>query len=139
MISLSADPVIKLPEEKRKGGEEEARGAEEVRRRGREKRRGREDGRTPVCGGGGTDSPAPKAPDSSLLGASGPEGLARLPAILPSRCPLAGGPRRIAHLVPFCVRRQNVIRPMGVRPDGTLAPLEETLQAPEDRSGSDSD
>ncbi|XP_045892311.1 synembryn-B isoform X2 [Micropterus dolomieu] len=36
--------------------------------------------------------------------------------------------------------RQNVIRPMGVRPDGTLAPLEETLcDAPEDNSGSDSD
>ncbi|XP_037306966.1 synembryn-B isoform X2 [Pungitius pungitius] len=35
--------------------------------------------------------------------------------------------------------RQNVIRPMGVRPDGTLAPLEETLcDQPED-SGSDSD
>lgn len=36
--------------------------------------------------------------------------------------------------------RQNVIRPMGVRPDGTLAPLEETLRdPPEDNSGSDSD
>ncbi|XP_062276890.1 synembryn-B isoform X1 [Scomber scombrus] len=36
--------------------------------------------------------------------------------------------------------RQNVIRPMGVRPDGTLAPLEETLcDPPEDISGSDSD
>ncbi|KAM4573508.1 chaperone Ric-8B isoform 2-T2 [Odontesthes bonariensis] len=36
--------------------------------------------------------------------------------------------------------RQNVIRPMGVRPDGTLAPLEETLcDGPEDNSGSDSD
>ncbi|XP_071358450.1 chaperone Ric-8B isoform X2 [Trachinotus anak] len=36
--------------------------------------------------------------------------------------------------------RQNVIRPMGVRPDGTLAPLEETLcDPPEDNSGSDSD
>ncbi|XP_070762990.1 chaperone Ric-8B isoform X2 [Enoplosus armatus] len=36
--------------------------------------------------------------------------------------------------------RQNVIRPMGVRPDGTLAPLEETLCDPhEDNSGSDSD
>ncbi|XP_075998502.1 chaperone Ric-8B [Genypterus blacodes] len=36
--------------------------------------------------------------------------------------------------------RQNVIRPMGVRPDGTLAPLEETLCEPlEDSSGSDSD
>ncbi|XP_034540940.1 synembryn-B isoform X2 [Notolabrus celidotus] len=36
--------------------------------------------------------------------------------------------------------RQNVIRPMGVRPDGTLAPLEETLcDAPVDDSGSDSD
>ncbi|XP_028264334.1 chaperone Ric-8B isoform X2 [Parambassis ranga] len=36
--------------------------------------------------------------------------------------------------------RQNVIRPMGVRPDGTLAPLEETLRDPrEDNSGSDSD
>lgn len=36
--------------------------------------------------------------------------------------------------------RQNVIRPMGVRPDGTLAPLEETLCNPhEDNSGSDSD
>lgn len=36
--------------------------------------------------------------------------------------------------------RQNVIRPMGVRPDGTLAPLEETLcDLPEDNSGSDSD
>ncbi|XP_034032660.1 synembryn-B isoform X2 [Thalassophryne amazonica] len=36
--------------------------------------------------------------------------------------------------------RQNVIRPMGVRPDGTLAPLEETLcELPEDTSGSDSD
>lgn len=36
--------------------------------------------------------------------------------------------------------RQNVIRPMGVRPDGTLAPLEETLCGPPvDDSGSDSD
>nr|XP_046249012.1 synembryn-B isoform X2 [Scatophagus argus] len=36
--------------------------------------------------------------------------------------------------------RQHVIRPMGVRPDGTLAPLEETLcNVPEDNSGSDSD
>ncbi|CAJ1056958.1 synembryn-B isoform X2 [Xyrichtys novacula] len=36
--------------------------------------------------------------------------------------------------------RQNVIRPMGVRPDGTLAPLEETLcDAPVEVSGSDSD
>ncbi|XP_029379609.1 chaperone Ric-8B isoform X2 [Echeneis naucrates] len=36
--------------------------------------------------------------------------------------------------------RQNVIRPMGVRPDGTLAPLEETLCDPaDDNSGSDSD
>uniref|UniRef100_UPI0037E78278 synembryn-B isoform X2 n=1 Tax=Semicossyphus pulcher TaxID=241346 RepID=UPI0037E78278 len=36
--------------------------------------------------------------------------------------------------------RQNVIRPMGVRPDGTLAPLEETLCDPHaDNSGSDSD
>ncbi|KAM7396543.1 hypothetical protein PAMP_019576 [Pampus punctatissimus] len=36
--------------------------------------------------------------------------------------------------------RQNVIRPMGVRPDGTLAPLEETLcDPPKDNSGSDSD
>ncbi|XP_060932580.1 synembryn-B isoform X1 [Limanda limanda] len=36
--------------------------------------------------------------------------------------------------------RQNLIRPMGVRPDGTLAPLEETLCDPsEDNSGSDSD
>ncbi|XP_022609977.1 synembryn-B isoform X1 [Seriola dumerili] len=36
--------------------------------------------------------------------------------------------------------RQNVIRPMGVRPDGTLAPLEETLcDPPGDNSGSDSD
>ncbi|XP_041852453.1 synembryn-B isoform X2 [Melanotaenia boesemani] len=36
--------------------------------------------------------------------------------------------------------RQNVIRPMGVRPDGTLAPLEETLcDLPEDNSESDSD
>ncbi|XP_070686331.1 chaperone Ric-8B isoform X3 [Pempheris klunzingeri] len=36
--------------------------------------------------------------------------------------------------------RQNVIRPMGVRPDGTLAPLEETLcEPPEENSGSDSD
>ncbi|XP_019934911.1 synembryn-B isoform X2 [Paralichthys olivaceus] len=36
--------------------------------------------------------------------------------------------------------RQNLIRPMGVRPDGTLAPLEETLCDPsEGNSGSDSD
>ncbi|XP_071770304.1 chaperone Ric-8B isoform X1 [Centroberyx gerrardi] len=36
--------------------------------------------------------------------------------------------------------RQNLIRPMGVRKDGTLAPLDETLcQPPEDSSGSDSD
>ncbi|XP_033997405.1 synembryn-B isoform X2 [Trematomus bernacchii] len=35
--------------------------------------------------------------------------------------------------------RQNVIRPMGVMPDGTLAPLEETLCDPPDDSGSDSD
>ncbi|KAM9854246.1 chaperone Ric-8B [Aulostomus maculatus] len=36
--------------------------------------------------------------------------------------------------------RQNVIRPMGVRPDGTLAPLEETLcDPPEHNSGSESD
>ncbi|TDH09913.1 hypothetical protein EPR50_G00090270 [Perca flavescens] len=35
--------------------------------------------------------------------------------------------------------RQNVIRPMGVRPDGTLAPLEETLCDPREDSGSDSD
>ncbi|XP_059190533.1 synembryn-B isoform X1 [Centropristis striata] len=35
--------------------------------------------------------------------------------------------------------RQNVIRPMGVRPDGTLAPLEETLCDPPEDSGSDSD
>ncbi|XP_056242725.1 synembryn-B isoform X1 [Seriola aureovittata] len=36
--------------------------------------------------------------------------------------------------------RQNVIRPMGVRPDGTLAPLEETLCDPTgDNSASDSD
>ncbi|KAK2842118.1 hypothetical protein Q5P01_012318 [Channa striata] len=36
--------------------------------------------------------------------------------------------------------RQNVIRPMGVRPDGTLAPLEETLCDPsEENSESDSD
>ncbi|XP_069018091.1 synembryn-B isoform X2 [Embiotoca jacksoni] len=36
--------------------------------------------------------------------------------------------------------RQNVIRPMGVRPDGTLAPLVETLCDPhDDNSGSDSD
>ncbi|XP_034390437.1 synembryn-B isoform X2 [Cyclopterus lumpus] len=35
--------------------------------------------------------------------------------------------------------RQNVIRPMGVRPDGTLAPLEETLCDPAEDSGSDSD
>uniref|UniRef100_A0A1A8N3H8 Synembryn n=1 Tax=Nothobranchius pienaari TaxID=704102 RepID=A0A1A8N3H8_9TELE len=36
--------------------------------------------------------------------------------------------------------RQNLIRPMGVRPDGTLAPLEETLcDPPEDNSESDSD
>ncbi|XP_026167247.1 chaperone Ric-8B [Mastacembelus armatus] len=36
--------------------------------------------------------------------------------------------------------RQNVIRPLGVRPDGTLAPLEETLCDPPERdSGSDSD
>ncbi|XP_056272849.1 synembryn-B isoform X1 [Pseudoliparis swirei] len=35
--------------------------------------------------------------------------------------------------------RQNVIRPMGVRPDGTLAPLEETLCDPAEDSGSNSD
>ncbi|XP_075870839.1 chaperone Ric-8B isoform X2 [Nelusetta ayraudi] len=36
--------------------------------------------------------------------------------------------------------RQNLIRPMGVRPDGTLAPLEETLcNPPVQDSGSDSD
>ncbi|XP_034071456.1 synembryn-B isoform X1 [Gymnodraco acuticeps] len=35
--------------------------------------------------------------------------------------------------------RQNVIRPMGVMPDGTLAPLEETLCDPPEDSGSDSD
>ncbi|KAM3870309.1 chaperone Ric-8B [Diretmus argenteus] len=36
--------------------------------------------------------------------------------------------------------RQNLIRPMGVRKDGTLAPLDETLCRPaEDSSGSDSD
>uniref|UniRef100_A0A3Q2P424 Synembryn n=1 Tax=Fundulus heteroclitus TaxID=8078 RepID=A0A3Q2P424_FUNHE len=36
--------------------------------------------------------------------------------------------------------RQNVIRPMGVRPDGTLAPLEETLVCrPEENSDTDSD
>lgn len=35
--------------------------------------------------------------------------------------------------------RQNVIRAMGVRPDGTLAPLEETLCDPPEDSGSDSD
>lgn len=36
--------------------------------------------------------------------------------------------------------RQNVIRPMGVRPDGTLAPLEDTLRDhSEYNSGSDSD
>ncbi|KAG7521929.1 synembryn-B isoform X1 [Solea senegalensis] len=36
--------------------------------------------------------------------------------------------------------RQNLIRPMGVRPDGKLAPLEETLcDLPEDNSDSDSD
>ncbi|KAM4618946.1 chaperone Ric-8B isoform 2-T2 [Polymixia lowei] len=36
--------------------------------------------------------------------------------------------------------RQNLIRPMGVRKDGTLAPLDETLcQAAEDSTGSDSD
>ncbi|XP_042352412.1 synembryn-B isoform X2 [Plectropomus leopardus] len=35
--------------------------------------------------------------------------------------------------------RQNVIRPMGVMPDGTLAPLEETLRDPPGDSGSDSD
>uniref|UniRef100_A0A667YU14 Synembryn n=1 Tax=Myripristis murdjan TaxID=586833 RepID=A0A667YU14_9TELE len=36
--------------------------------------------------------------------------------------------------------RQNLIRPMGVRKDGTLAPLDEALcQPPEDSSGSDSD
>uniref|UniRef100_A0A3P8V5C0 Synembryn n=1 Tax=Cynoglossus semilaevis TaxID=244447 RepID=A0A3P8V5C0_CYNSE len=36
--------------------------------------------------------------------------------------------------------RQNLIRPMGVRPDGKLAPLEETLyDLPDDNSGSDSD
>ncbi|KAM9376586.1 chaperone Ric-8B [Pholidichthys leucotaenia] len=36
--------------------------------------------------------------------------------------------------------RRSVIRPMGVRPDGTLAPLEETLSnLPEENSGSDSD
>ncbi|XP_037110573.1 synembryn-B isoform X2 [Syngnathus acus] len=36
--------------------------------------------------------------------------------------------------------RQSVIRPMGVKPDGTLAPLEETLRAPPgDDAGSDSD
>ncbi|MEQ2182758.1 Synembryn-A [Goodea atripinnis] len=36
--------------------------------------------------------------------------------------------------------RQNVIRPMGVRPDGTLAPLEETLIGrPEENSDTDSD
>lgn len=49
------------------------------------------------------------------------------------------GPRRPDHTMPLCVCRQNVIRPMGVRPDGTLAPLEETLRDPEDGSGSDSD
>lgn len=43
------------------------------------------------------------------------------------------------HAMPFCVHRQNVIRPMGVRPDGTLVPLEETLRVPEERSGSDSE
>uniref|UniRef100_A0A672YGJ8 Synembryn n=1 Tax=Sphaeramia orbicularis TaxID=375764 RepID=A0A672YGJ8_9TELE len=37
-------------------------------------------------------------------------------------------------------QKLNVIRPMGVRPDGTLAPLEETLCDPtEDNSESDSD
>ncbi|XP_061534154.1 synembryn-B [Phycodurus eques] len=36
--------------------------------------------------------------------------------------------------------RQSLIRPMGVKPDGTLAPLEETLHAPPgDDAGSDSD
>ncbi|XP_077423971.1 chaperone Ric-8B [Vanacampus margaritifer] len=36
--------------------------------------------------------------------------------------------------------RQNLIRPMGVKSDGTLAPLEETLRAlPGDDAGSDSD
>ncbi|XP_063335973.1 synembryn-B isoform X1 [Pelmatolapia mariae] len=36
--------------------------------------------------------------------------------------------------------RQHVIRPMGVKPDGTLAPLEETLcSPPEENSDSDSD
>lgn len=47
--------------------------------------------------------------------------------------------RPIDPMMPFYVRRQNVIRPMGVRPDGTLAPLEETLRVPEDHLGSDSD
>lgn len=44
-----------------------------------------------------------------------------------------------SHAALFCVHRQNVIRPMGVRPDGTLLPLEETLRVPEEHSGSDSD
>lgn len=45
---------------------------------------------------------------------------------------------RVSHV--FCVRRQSLIRPMGVKPDGTLAPLEETLRAPPgDDAGSDSD
>nr|XP_057932674.1 synembryn-B isoform X2 [Doryrhamphus excisus] len=39
-----------------------------------------------------------------------------------------------------CVYRQSLIRPMGVKPDGTLAPLEETLRVPHgENSGSDSD
>lgn len=40
----------------------------------------------------------------------------------------------------LCLHSNNVIRPMGVRPDGTLAPLEETLcDPPEENPDSDSD
>lgn len=46
----------------------------------------------------------------------------------------------ISFLLSFHIHRQNLIRPMGVRPDGTLAPLEETLcNPPVQDSGSDSD
>lgn len=40
----------------------------------------------------------------------------------------------------FCVNRQQLIKPMGVREDGTLAPLEETIRACRNAStDSDSD
>lgn len=148
VISLSTDPVIKLPQ-KRGGGGQRGEFGWPVRRRVSMKGKGgcrvrvlklwmyeRKDVQMKALFTLDT-----KAPERSWVFSM----KCFFPAVQPRKTRRSG---EMSHLILlyltsvllFCVHRQNVIRPMGVRPDGTLAPLEETLcDLPEDDSGSDSD